>query len=758
MSSITQNVYLEGVKSTLRSWFRPHDSIRELDTKQFTKLSQGKFCSSDSGESELRTRLASFSAAVRAHVEEAVAHNLDKGKLDLKTFDAKFSADLKIDGAEVGALEALIGNAAQRAEIEATNNRKRRAAFAFVETYSCKIYYLLTLTDQSFTQKIYDLLVAEWSANGLAEATAKVQSGLIWAKLVAAFQKRAALHQEQHLFIPLLEFILFSVNRPLWQQEHQGATSSSYIEELNTSLLVLDKGLGVKLPGPAVAEMAWGHLRTTERALLKTMTYVGQVDGKAANLPIKEDMKELRLALAMLDVGSPGEPYVERDSSFETRRLSQWLASPLGSKLLAWLNKLAGHKGHGPISPESPSRPPKVVPQPTKRSSKPDLVPKHKCGKCGKFGSHKESDCHGSTYRPGSNIATKTPQLAKPAPQLAKPAKSSRDAVGTDKKNPICYNCGKQGHSVPKCTAPLKRPFAFRPEVRAMEVKMRPNFSVAAVCALPRRKEEIMRHAAHPRDTYKVFIDVISAKADQINSVYSLLDTGASHTWISEKFASGYARLASPASTFETGGLPTTCLGWVRLPIFTGTRVVWLQAAVMPHSQLPQYCAALVGRFDLEELLQVDLTEVRRQYSQGKRLFACTYHDDKTPTVMAVEALPPGTDDVSSEDSVLQSGLFEHFAVGLLTGKADELDRPLGLQSQSVSRQSEVEGSGDYGPMNPLLLAHYGPDSPSYQVYKKKILENRRERSISRASKRSSKSSRFPYRRPRNVARSLQGH
>ena len=45
-------------------------------------------------------------------------------------------------------MEVPTGNAAARLEIEAANNKKRRAAFAFVETYSCHIYYILSLTDQ----------------------------------------------------------------------------------------------------------------------------------------------------------------------------------------------------------------------------------------------------------------------------------------------------------------------------------------------------------------------------------------------------------------------------------------------------------------------------------------------------------------------------------------------------------------------------------------------------------------------------------
>ena len=147
--------------------------------------------------------------------EEALSHNLDKGKLDLKTFDAKFPADLEIGGTAVGALDPVTGNAAARLEIEAANAKKRRAVFAHLETYGSKIYYILCLTDQIFTQKVYDVLVAEWSADTLTEATAKLSGAGIWSKLEQAFFKRAADHQEQHLFIPLLEFILFNINRPL---------------------------------------------------------------------------------------------------------------------------------------------------------------------------------------------------------------------------------------------------------------------------------------------------------------------------------------------------------------------------------------------------------------------------------------------------------------------------------------------------------------------------------------------------------------
>ena len=49
------------------------------------------------------TRLAFFSGAAKAHVEEALTQNLDRGKLDLKVFDEKHAADLKINGHAIGA-------------------------------------------------------------------------------------------------------------------------------------------------------------------------------------------------------------------------------------------------------------------------------------------------------------------------------------------------------------------------------------------------------------------------------------------------------------------------------------------------------------------------------------------------------------------------------------------------------------------------------------------------------------------------------
>ena len=136
-------------------WFRPHDSIREMDLKLF-KCPSGKSLSSGSAESELLTRLAFFSGAAKAHVEESLTQNLDRGKLDLKVFDEKHAADLKVNGHATGALEAVTGNAGARAEIEVANVKKRRAVFAHLELYSSKIYYGLTLTDQVFTQKVYD--------------------------------------------------------------------------------------------------------------------------------------------------------------------------------------------------------------------------------------------------------------------------------------------------------------------------------------------------------------------------------------------------------------------------------------------------------------------------------------------------------------------------------------------------------------------------------------------------------------------------
>ena len=153
----------------------------------------------------------------------------------------------------------------------------------------------------------------------------------------AGFRKKAECQQEKHLLMPLLDLVLLNLNRPLWQQERQGASSSAYLEELNTSLSVLEKGLGLKFPTKAVAEMAWGHLRASERAILKAMTYQVVSDGKSISLPIKEDLKQLRLAVANLEIGGPTEPYYDRDSSMETQRLSLWLRTTSGTWLLTWL-------------------------------------------------------------------------------------------------------------------------------------------------------------------------------------------------------------------------------------------------------------------------------------------------------------------------------------------------------------------------------------------------------------------------------------
>jgi len=395
------------------------------------------------------------------------------------------------------------------------------------------------------------------------------------------------------------------------------------------------------------------------------------------------------------------------------------------------------------------------VPLPAKRSNKLNTPPKHKCGKCGKYGSHSEADCHGSAFRPKAQDGAKAPPVAKSSAVIP-PAKSSKNGLSaTDKKDPICYNCGKSGHTVPRCGKPLKRPFAFRPEVRSLEAKKQADFSIALVRGLPKHQQMVHRAPAHPRDTFKVFIDLVAAKADKVTSIYCLLDTGASHTWISDEFAIGYQRLSSPVATFETGSLPTTCSEWVRLPISTGSRIVWIHAAVMPQRQLPQHCAALISRFDVEEILLVDLLDVKRRYLRGERLFSCKYLDDEISTAMAVEISPPGTD----EDSFLEGGLAEHFAserTDLTGGAKVFLHRTWTRRWNRSLDRPEMESSWLYSAINSSLLVGYGPDSPSYQDYHKLILEDRRESSISQASKKSSKSSRFPYRRPKNVARSLQ--
>ena len=362
---------------------------------------------------------------------------IDKGSLDLKIFDVDYEPDMEIDGEVLGELEEVKGAAAAQALLQASNDKKRRSAFYSKQSHAAFVYYFFEVADTLYVQKAEEILIAAWSDDGLTQAGASQQAQELWGRFSTALQAKAELH--------ILESLLtYTTDRSRWQVDHEGAGSDHYLGMVQSAALVLRKGLDVKLSDQGIADLVWNHLRASDRALLKGETYTNPAGDECS-------LKTSFVQLMTMDeiLAATGDNYKYSDSQVEQKRLTAWLTKGIGAKVLKHWNFLAGKAKETLKEDKVSGRPaPKTNPQPAARPP-----PKHKCGKCGKWGTHTEKECRGTDQGKA--------QDPKPASKPSKPGKeTARDPA---KQKLKCWNCGEEGHGVNKCAKPKQKPFPFKP-------------------------------------------------------------------------------------------------------------------------------------------------------------------------------------------------------------------------------------------------------------------------------------------------------
>jgi hypothetical protein len=399
------------------------------------------------------------------------------------------------------------------------------------------------------------------------------------------------------------------------------------------------EGLKVSLPDMGIAD-----LKAQERALLKR--------DEIAEDPTLGFVKDSLSPLAKSEgfLGSRTATRRTLQTSRQLARSTAWGVAYEGfwSEQLDYWNRPAGRSG---LPQEQTDRAPALDNKAKKVAKKlakaEKLGPKIQCTRCRKYGSHTAAEC-------------RAPLLVKKTEVKNKPSKI------------ICWNCGLPGHTANSCAKPKLVPYRFKPEKEGEAMVAESVMPSAVLCAkLPVVKPQVVRHAADPRDPHKVFVNVVSSGVDKIIQVYSLLSGRVTHSWIAASLAEGYPRLVVPPRDFDTGGLSATCLGFVRLPMWTGQEVIWLDmVAVMPDNQLPKDTKLMLCSFD-SELLHIDLHDVRERYKKGERLFDAKYEEQINPATNISELHRSEGDFPSSLSEYLQTDSTEN------KGPEDTVGRPL---------------------------------------------------------------------------------
>ena len=142
-----------------------------------------------------------------------------------------------------------------------------------------------------------------------------------------------------------------------------------------------------------------------------------------------------------------------------------------------------------------------------------------------------------------------------------------------------------------------------------------------------------------------MFLPRIAPDNSAIIETYSLLDGGANYSSISTSCAKDYPLSErQPREPWNTGGGLTRPERWVRVPFYTGSRIVYLDMAVYPKAQLPLWCQMNIAGYDYENVLKVNEREVKQLYAQGERLFCASFLDEGSPATMAMELEEPEDD------------------------------------------------------------------------------------------------------------------
>ncbi len=218
------------------------------------------------GVLDMKSRLSSFEERLKKLVHSTVFKALNEKSLDLDAYT--YHAD------KYG---KLLTGGPNRAT---TNAKRRKMDFYWREWHLCLLYFFFSIADDELRLHGESFLISAYhnpeEGEVLTPELARKFAPQLWARFKKELLAEAKTNCAHHVAMPLLEFVLGTVDRTSWQRRFPRSSTAGYLRDgLQRGFDTLAE-LGVTFSDEAKAALAWESLRGAEREAL---------EGKVVNVP-----------------------------------------------------------------------------------------------------------------------------------------------------------------------------------------------------------------------------------------------------------------------------------------------------------------------------------------------------------------------------------------------------------------------------------------------------------------------------------------
>ena len=219
------------------------------------------------GALDMKSRLANFEGRLEKLVTSTVFKAIKDHTLDLDAY--KYYED------KHGKFKTT-GSAAAQAT---ANDKKKRLDFYWRELHLCLLFCFFNVADPGLRRHGESFLIGAYQSPSAGEdipdsEAARKLDPTLWQRFKAQLLAEAKANRTHHSAMPLLEFVLGTVDRRAWQRTNPGGSTTAYLRDgLQRGFDTLAQ-LGVTFSDEAKAALAWEALRGAEREALEGQTAI----------------------------------------------------------------------------------------------------------------------------------------------------------------------------------------------------------------------------------------------------------------------------------------------------------------------------------------------------------------------------------------------------------------------------------------------------------------------------------------------------
>ena len=268
------------------------------------------------GVLDMESRLGNFEGRLEKLVISTVFKAIKDHTLDLDAY--KYYED------KHGKLKTT-GSAAAQAT---ANEKKKKLDFYWRELHLCLLFCFFNVADPGLRRHGESFLIGAYQSPSAGEAipdseAARKLAPVLWQRFKTQLLAEAKANRTHHSAMPLLEFVLGTVDRRAWQRTNPGCSTAAYLRDgLQRGFDTLAQ-LGVTFSDEAKAALAWEALRGAEREALEGQTGDLPAEGKVAqDAVVSKAIKDSFILLRQSFEGQGGDSFdVRREQLLFQQRL-----------------------------------------------------------------------------------------------------------------------------------------------------------------------------------------------------------------------------------------------------------------------------------------------------------------------------------------------------------------------------------------------------------------------------------------------------